>query len=84
LPDDLVNFHWDPVTAAIAAGWEGAEVERRVLTCNVPDGVARFVDDPEGRSVTVVTAIDAAAFADLFLARIDALAVQDPASPAAP
>jgi len=21
LPDDLVNFHWDPVTAAVAVGW---------------------------------------------------------------
>ena len=21
LPDDLVNFHWDPLTAAIATGW---------------------------------------------------------------
>ena len=81
LPDDLVNFHWDPVTAAVAAGWDGAAVERRMLTCTVTDGVARFVDDPEGRPVTVVTAVDAAAFAELFLARIEALAAQSPASP---
>jgi len=84
LPDDLVNFHWDPVTAAVAAGWEGARLEARLLTCTVTDGIARFVDDREGRPVTVVTAVDAAAFADLFLGRVEALAAQEPASPAAP
>jgi purine nucleosidase len=84
LPDDLVNFHWDPVTAAVAAGWDGAAVEARVLTCVVTDGVARFVDDPRGRPVTVVTAIDGAAFADLFLARIEARAGNSAASSGAP
>jgi inosine-uridine nucleoside N-ribohydrolase len=73
LPDDLVNFHWDPVTAAVAAGWDGVVVEERVLTCAVAGGVARFVDDPDGRRVTVVTAIDGAAFAELFVARVAAL-----------
>jgi purine nucleosidase len=73
LPDDLVNFHWDPVTAAVAAGWDGVTVEERVLTCAVAGGVARFVDDPGGRRVTVVTAVDGAAFAELFVARVAAL-----------
>ena len=72
LPDDLVNFHWDPVTAAVAAGWDGVTLDERVLACTVADGIARFVDDPAGRPVTVVTAVDHAAFGDLFLARIGA------------
>jgi inosine-uridine nucleoside N-ribohydrolase len=74
LPDDLVNFHWDPVTAAVAAGWDGATLEKRVLACTVNGGVARFVDDPAGRPVTVVTSVDHAAFGDLFLACIEARA----------
>jgi purine nucleosidase len=27
LADDLVNFHWDPLTAAVATGWPGAAVD---------------------------------------------------------
>jgi hypothetical protein len=73
LPDDLVNFHWDPVTAAVAAGWDGAHMERRVLACRADDGVARFVDDPGGRPVTVVDRVDGARFTDAFLARIEAI-----------
>ena len=71
LSADLVNFHWDPVTAAVAAGWDGVTRDERVLACRVADGIARFVDDPTGRPVTVVTSIDHAAFGDLFLARIE-------------
>jgi purine nucleosidase len=27
LPDDLLNFHYDPVTCAVALGWSGATIE---------------------------------------------------------
>jgi len=27
LPDDLLNFHYDPVACAVALGWPGAAVE---------------------------------------------------------
>src|SRR5207248_2267710 len=27
LPDDLLNFHYDPVACAIAAGWDGVTIE---------------------------------------------------------
>jgi inosine-uridine nucleoside N-ribohydrolase len=74
LAADLVNFHWDPVTAAVAAGWDGATVEERVLACTVVDDVARFADDPAGRPVSVVTAVDHAAFTDVFLSCLEALA----------
>ena len=29
LPDDLANFHHDPLAAAVAAGWDGVTIERR-------------------------------------------------------
>jgi hypothetical protein len=74
LPDDLVNFHWDPVTAAVAVGWEGAALEARTLATRVDDGVLRFVDDRHGCPVDVLRALDGAAFTDLFLERVAASA----------
>jgi purine nucleosidase len=70
LPNDLTNFHWDPVTAAIAVGWNGAQVEQTLLATHVTDGVLRFVDDPAGRPHNVVTAIDSTSFDEVFLKSI--------------
>jgi inosine-uridine nucleoside N-ribohydrolase len=72
LPDDLVNFHWDPVTAAVAVGWEGATRGERVLAAIVDDGIVRFVDDDGGRRTTVVLDVDGEAFADVFVERVGA------------
>jgi purine nucleosidase len=72
LPDDLVNFHWDPVTAAVAAGWGGARVAERVLATVVDDGVVRFVDDDGGRSTAVVLEVDGPKFGEVFLERVEA------------
>jgi inosine-uridine nucleoside N-ribohydrolase len=72
LPDDLVNFHWDPTTAAVAAGWDGARIETRMLATAVDDGVVRFRDDDHGRATPVVTEVDGAAFGELFLERVEA------------
>jgi purine nucleosidase len=67
LPDDLTNFHWDPVTAAICVGWNGAHVEQNLLGTRIEDGVLRFVNDPTGRPHNVVTAIDSTSFDEVFL-----------------
>ena len=74
LPDDLVNFHWDPVTAAVSVGWDGAVVQERMLTTVVDDGVLRFTDDASGRVTSVVRAVDGAAFGEVFLERVEAVA----------
>ncbi len=34
LADDLVNFHWDPLTAAVATGWSGAVIDNRRIVRN--------------------------------------------------
>lgn len=70
LSDDLTNFHWDPVTAAISVGWDGARVEQHLLTTRVEDGVLRFVNDPAGRLHNVVTAIDSTSFDEVFFASV--------------
>jgi purine nucleosidase len=71
LPDDLVNFHWDPVTCAVALGWPGAQVEARHLSTRLVDGVLTFVEDPAGVQHRVVTSIDGDAFGELWLTAIE-------------
>jgi inosine-uridine nucleoside N-ribohydrolase len=72
LPADLVNFHWDPVTCAVAAGWPGATVKEMNLRPVLDQGVLRFERHAEGRRTRVVTAVDGAAFRDRWLDAIEA------------
>ena len=65
LPRDLINFQHDPLTCAIALGWEkGIEFEEAPLVVEEQGGwlVERFAPGGQGRPVRVVTKIDAEAF----------------------
>lgn len=62
LPDDLLNFHHDPLACAVAAGWSGAPGQVRHLVAVEEHGVLRFEEDPAGRPVRVVDDVDAGAF----------------------
>ena len=73
LPDDLVNFHWDPVTCAIAAGWDGAVIEDLHLDHVLDRGVLTLRESHEGIPRKVVTAVDGQAFASMWLDTIDRL-----------
>jgi inosine-uridine nucleoside N-ribohydrolase len=74
LPDDLANFHHDPLAAAVAAGWDGVRVERRRLRTDPDDPWARLEDAATGgREVDLVTAVDGPAFAEHWLATVGAL-----------
>lgn len=71
LPDDLLNFHYDPLACAVAVGWPGAVVEDRRLLVAMDGEVLRMVDDDEhGRPVHVVVDADGDAFADVWLAAV--------------
>jgi inosine-uridine nucleoside N-ribohydrolase len=72
LPDDLVNFHWDPVAGAVALGWPGATLERVRLDTVLEHGTLRFVRSPTGRATNVVTAIDGEGFRHEWLAAVEA------------
>lgn len=74
LPDDLLNFHYDPVACAIALGWPGATVESMRLSTAMEDGILRFVADPDGRQIRVLTDVDGPAFEDRWLSAIEAIA----------
>ncbi len=59
LPDDLLNFHYDPLACAVASGWDGARVEELELGVRTEKGVLTFPEEPEGRRTRVVTEVDA-------------------------
>jgi purine nucleosidase len=71
LPDDLVNFHFDPVACAVAAGWDGVRIRRERLSAAVADGVLYWRPDRSGRPVELVTAVDGAEFTATWFAAVE-------------
>ncbi|CAA9405640.1 MAG: Inosine-uridine preferring nucleoside hydrolase [uncultured Rubrobacteraceae bacterium] len=67
LPDDLLNFHYDPLACAVAVGWDGARVEERRLRAREKDGVLTFPEEPGGRKTRVVTDVDGPRFEEDWL-----------------
>lgn len=72
LPDDLVNFHYDPVTCATALEWGGVAKESRRLRAVMDGELLRLQDDESGRAVEVVTRVDGEAFSASWLSAVEA------------
>jgi len=72
LPDDLLNFQYDPVACAVAVGWAGAVVEEMRLRPVLDGDVLRFEPDDDGLAIRVVVDIDGAAFAETWLTAVEA------------
>jgi inosine-uridine nucleoside N-ribohydrolase len=73
LPEDFINFQHDPLTCAVALGWdEGVEVKEFPLKSSVEDG--RLVQRVEegGRPARVVTRVDGRAFDEFWLHTVTA------------
>jgi inosine-uridine nucleoside N-ribohydrolase len=68
LPDDMVNFLYDPLACAIAVGWKGATVKTLHMRweCGA-DGLLREWEEPGGKPFQVVTAVDGPAFRSIWL-----------------
>lgn len=62
LPDDLLNFHYDPLSAAVALGWDGARVESMRLACEMRDGWLAMRPDAAGAEMRIVTDVDGSRF----------------------
>lgn len=63
LPDDLLNFHYDPLACAAALGWDGVTVE--AVPCALerqPDGFLRMARREDGRPLRTVTRVEARRF----------------------
>jgi inosine-uridine nucleoside N-ribohydrolase len=80
LPDDLVNFQYDPVACAVAVGWTGAVIQELRLQPVLDGEVLRFAPDLDGRLIRVVVDLDGASFTDTWLRTVE-LAQQGPAPP---
>ena len=74
LPDDLLNFHDDPVDCAVAVGWSGATVEEVRLKAVQRNDALSLLPHPEGRSIKVVLDVDGAAFRETWLSAVEAAA----------
>jgi inosine-uridine nucleoside N-ribohydrolase len=71
LPDDLLNFHYDPVTCAVAVGWPGAKVEEIALSYACQEGVFRWSPDSAGRATRVLLDLDGHSFNNAWLEAIE-------------
>jgi inosine-uridine nucleoside N-ribohydrolase len=73
LPNDTINFQHDPLACAIALGWkDGIEIEELPVVSEIRDSWLRQRVDPAGKPTRVVTRVDAAKFADLWLKLVTA------------
>lgn len=71
LPDDLLNFHYDPVACAVALGWSHVTTTTMPLRPRLERDVLRFEQVTGGRHVKVVTDVDGSAFAETWLRAIE-------------
>ena len=71
LPDDLLNFHYDPLAAAAAVGWPGAVIREERLRVDLDGECLRFVSDPDGRSTGVLGEVDGPAFTEAWLSAVE-------------
>ena len=71
-PVDLVNFHWDPVTCAVALGWSHVTTSEMLLRPVLDDGVLRFERHADGRRTRVITAVDGENFTETWLTSVEA------------
>jgi inosine-uridine nucleoside N-ribohydrolase len=71
LPHDLLNFHYDPATCAVALGWPGAVVEELRVRPVLDGKVLRFQPDLQGRLTRVVMDLDGPSFTDTWLSAVE-------------
>jgi purine nucleosidase len=72
LPDDLLNFHHDPLACAVAVGWPGVSIEELRIQPVLDGRFFRFQPDEHGRLTRVVTNVDGAAFSETWLTAVEA------------
>jgi purine nucleosidase len=74
LPNDTINFQHDPLTCAIALGWdEGVEVAEIPLKLELRDGWLHEIIDTAGKPTKVVTRIDGNRFNEFWIATVSSV-----------
>jgi purine nucleosidase len=62
LPPDLLNFQYDPLACAVAAGWDGVTIEELPIAFDTDDGLLRMQHQPGAPMLRIVTGVDAERF----------------------
>jgi len=70
LPNDILNFQHDPLTVAVALGWDGVTIEALPLRLCIDDGWLLEEERPDGTPTSVVTAVDGERFNELWYQRM--------------
>jgi purine nucleosidase len=71
LPDDLLNFQYDPIACAVAVDWNGAVVETENIRPVPGSSPLRFEVHPDGVPARVLTDLDADRFNEDWLRSIE-------------
>ncbi|HEX2235072.1 MAG TPA: nucleoside hydrolase [Actinomycetota bacterium] len=71
LPDDLLNFQYDPLACAIALGWDGAGTETVPTRLDLRDDVLEMARDDAGTALRVATSVDARGFEEVWLRAVE-------------
>jgi len=67
VPRDLLNFQYDPLACAVAAGWDGVRIEEIPTRIELRDDRLWMTRDAEGPALWVVTAVEARRFEEEWL-----------------
>lgn len=70
IPKDIINFQYDPLTAAIALGWDGAHIEELPLIIVEKDNILHELIDNSGKIIKVVSKVDGMKFNKFWLSRV--------------
>ena len=71
LPDDLLNFQYDPLACAVAAGWDGVAIEDIPTALDMRDGLLRMERWEGAPALRVVTEVDAPRFDEAWLRAVE-------------
>jgi purine nucleosidase len=71
LPDDLLNFQYDPLACAVAAGWDGVRIQEIPTALELRDDRLWMTRRDGAPPLRVVTGVDALRFDELWLAAVE-------------
>jgi purine nucleosidase len=67
LPNDLLNFHYDPLACAVAAGWNGITLSELPVATALREGLLHMTIADGSPTLRVATDVDAAAFEEAWI-----------------
>jgi hypothetical protein len=71
LPDDLLNFQYDALACAVAAGWPGVEISDLGVAVSFEGRFLRMDVDERGSLMRVATDVDAEGFSEVWLEAVE-------------